>query len=43
MNIRLGIISRLADEDDPRKWITVMEADEEVNEQALDAWLIDYA
>jgi hypothetical protein len=32
-------ISRLADEDDPSKWITVMEADEEVDEQALDAWL----
>lgn len=32
-------ISRLADEDNPSKWITVMEADEEVDEQALDAWL----
>jgi hypothetical protein len=32
-------ISRLSDEDDPSKWITVMEAQEEVDEQALDAWL----
>jgi len=32
-------ISRLSDEDDPSKWITVMEAQEEVDEEALDAWL----
>ena len=32
-------ISRLSDEDDLNKWITVMEAQEEVDEQALDAWL----
>jgi hypothetical protein len=32
-------ISRLSDEDDSSKWITVMEVDEEVDEQALDAWL----
>ena len=32
-------ISRLSDEDDPSKWITVMEAQEVVDEQALDAWL----
>ena len=32
-------ISRLSDEDDPSKWITVMEVEEEVDEQALDAWL----
>lgn len=32
-------MSRLSDEDDPSKWITVMEAEEEVDEQALDAWL----
>ena len=32
-------ISRLADEDDSSQWITVMEADEEVDEQALDTWL----
>ena len=36
-------ISRLSDEDDPSKWITVMEADEKVDEQALDTWLIEYA
>ncbi|PZV25571.1 MAG: hypothetical protein DCF12_14245 [Snowella sp.] len=32
-------ISRPSDEDDPSKWITVMEAQEEVDEEALDAWL----
>jgi len=32
-------ISRLSDEDDPSKWITVMEAQEEVDEETLDAWL----
>ncbi len=32
-------ISRLSDEDDPSKLITVMEAEEEVDEEALDAWL----
>ncbi len=32
-------VSRLSDEDDPSKWIMVMEAEEEVDEQALDAWL----
>ena len=32
-------MSRLSDEDDSSKWITVMETEEEVDEQALDAWL----
>ncbi|NJL91617.1 MAG: hypothetical protein HC916_18925 [Coleofasciculaceae cyanobacterium SM2_1_6] len=32
-------MSRLSDEDDPSKWITVMEAEAEVDELALDAWL----
>ena len=32
-------VSRLSDEDDPSKWITVMEAEEEVDEVALDVWL----
>lgn len=33
-------IQRLKDEDDPTKWITVVEADEEIDEEALENWLI---
>jgi hypothetical protein len=32
-------ISRLADQDDPSKWITSIEEDEQIDEQALNAWL----
>jgi aspartate aminotransferase-like enzyme len=33
-------IARLQDEDDPSQWITVIEADEEIDEAELDAWLV---
>ena len=32
-------ISRLPDQDDPSKWITSIEEDEPIDEQALNAWL----
>lgn len=33
-------IARLQDEDDPSQWITVIEADEEIDEEELNAWLV---
>ncbi len=32
-------ISRLPDQDDPSKWITSIDEDEPIDEQALNAWL----
>ena len=32
-------ISRLPDQDDPSKWITSIEEDEPIDEQALNTWL----
>ena len=32
-------ISRLPDQDDPSKWITSIEEDEQIDEPALNAWL----
>jgi len=33
-------IARLQDEDDLSQWITVIEADEEIDEEELNAWLV---
>ncbi|ACK64272.1 hypothetical protein PCC8801_0168 [Rippkaea orientalis PCC 8801] len=33
-------IERLKDEDDPNQWITVIEAEEEIDQEVLDKWLV---
>ncbi|WP_008314812.1 hypothetical protein [Leptolyngbya sp. PCC 6406] len=33
-------IERLKDEDDPTKWITVIDEGEEIDEEALNDWLV---
>jgi len=39
MSAEAKAISRLPDEEDPTKWITVIEEDEEIDEQSLNIWL----
>ncbi|MFM7381492.1 MAG: hypothetical protein ACKO1W_00300, partial [Microcystaceae cyanobacterium] len=33
-------LERIKDIDDPSKWITVVEADEPIDEQAIEEWLV---
>lgn len=33
-------IERLKDESDPNQWITVIEAEDEIDEEALNQWLV---